>query len=549
MTEKKHPSVSGKGRAGRSLLVTGLVRNTEASLAADVARLGSALAGAGEIHWFLVESDSTDGTVAALQAQTRETANFRFVSLGFLEPDLPGRSERIAHCRNACLAEIRANPAYQDLDYVAVADFDGVNDLISAEAIASCWTRDDWDMCAANRLGPYYDVWALRHPIWSPGDCWDQARFLQAHGADSARAITAAVYAKMITLSPQAEWIEVDSAFGGLAIYRRAALDDGAYDGLTETGAIACEHVAFHADLRRAGRRLFINPALIGGGVNEHSRPALEQPGLESINLSPEQAMSVTAALLEGVPQCAGQVEELVAQARIRLQTDSPIVNSERALFGGLSTQQVFTKIYEEGHWGRSQAPGQAFYSGTGSHNTAVVGAYVQQLNSVFSQFARKPDVVDLGCGDFAVGSQLRGACRRYTACDIVEPLIAFNRRRYAALAVDFRVLDLTRDSLPPGDVCLVRQVLQHLSNAEIAAALPRLASTYRFLVISEHLPAQAQFIPNLDKPTGRDSRLPMNSGVVLTSPPFDLKPRSAHVLCEVVEGSGVIRTILYDMG
>jgi len=532
-----------------SLLVTGLVRNGAATLAADVARLGAALAGVGEIHWFLIESDSSDGTLAALEAQALATPNFRFRSLGALEPGLPQRSERIAHCRNACLAEIREHPAYREVDFVAVADFDGVNELISAEAIASCWTRSDWDMCAANRLGPYYDVWALRHPAWSPNDCWEQVRFLVAHGADPTRAESAAVHSRMITLPPQSDWIAVDSAFGGLAIYRREALSHGAYAGLTKDGGIVCEHVALHAALRSAGRRLFINPGLIGGGVNEHSRPALDQPDLNAISLSPEQALSVTASLLAGLPQYAGAVEQLTAQARAHLQTDSPVVNSERALFGGLSSRQIFTRIYEEGHWGRSSAPDQTFYSGTGSHDAAAVGAYVQALSTLFSQFARKPDVVDLGCGDFAVGSQLRAACRGYIACDIVEPLIAFNRERFAGLDVDFRALDLARDVLPPADVCLVRQVLQHLSNAEIAAALPQLAGRYRFLVVSEHLPADPNFIPNLDKPTGRDSRLQMKSGVVLTAAPFNFRPSGAHVLCEAMEGNGVIRTLLYELG
>ena len=35
-------------------------------------------------------------------------------------------------------------------------------------------------------------------------------------------------------------------------------------------------------------------------------------------------------------------------------------------------------------------------------------------------------------------------------------------------LDVDFRVLDITSDEIPPGDVCFVRQVLQHLSNQSI---------------------------------------------------------------------------------
>ena len=84
-----------------------------------------------------------------------------------------------------------------------------------------------------------------------------------------------------------------------------------------------------------------------------------------------------------------------------------------------------------------------------------------------------KPDVVDLDCGDFHVGSRLRCLCSGYVACDIVEPLIAFNAKTFEGLGVDFRTLDLTKDELPSGEVVFVRQVLQHLSNDDIARALP----------------------------------------------------------------------------
>lgn len=96
---------------------------------------------------------------------------------------------------------------------------------------------------------------------------------------------------------------------------------------------------------------------------------------------------------------------------------------------------------------------------------------------SSFLNALGKPDVVDLGCGDFKVGSQLRPWCGRYTACDVVPDLIAFNRTAFTQLDVDFRVLDMVEDPLPAGDVVFVRQVLQHLSNAAISKAIAKIAS------------------------------------------------------------------------
>jgi hypothetical protein len=84
------------------------------------------------------------------------------------------------------------------------------------------------------------------------------------------RALAIAIHSRMVSLSPKAQWIEVDSAFGGLAIYRREALLAGRYRGMTDAGPI-CEHVPLHAELRAQGYRIFINPALINARRTDHS--------------------------------------------------------------------------------------------------------------------------------------------------------------------------------------------------------------------------------------------------------------------------------------
>jgi hypothetical protein len=215
--------------------------------------------------------------------------------------------------------------------------------------------------------------------------------------------------------------------------------------------------------------------------------------------------------------------------------------------FAGLTTQQVFTKIYEEGAWGASNDPGQAFFSGSGSRADAIVETYVDAVGQFLRTLNHKPDVVDLGCGDFHVGSRLRSLCSGYVACDIVEPLIAFNAEKFATLGVDFRTLGFTKDEFPSGEVVFIRQVLQHLSNREIARALPKIQRQYRYLVLTEHVP-QAPFPHNLDKASGPDNRLDIDSGIVLTSPPFNLAALEHSVLCEAEEWGGIIRTILYRL-
>ena len=254
-----------------SVLVVGTVRNCAGQVGVQAARLASALAGFARVQWLLIESDSTDATVGRLQELAGRDGDFTYLSLGNLRERVPLRTERIAFCRNTYLDQLRTNERYAQADFVVVADFDGVNSLVTAEAVASCWRRDDWAVCAANQRGRYYDIWALRHTEWSPNDCWAQYRFLTRHGVSHAKAWSVCVRSRMIRIPREAPWIEVDSAFGGLAIYRRGALQQGRYVGSDAVGGECCEHLALHSELRAQGRRIFINPALVNGDSRDHT--------------------------------------------------------------------------------------------------------------------------------------------------------------------------------------------------------------------------------------------------------------------------------------
>lgn len=256
----------------RSVLVTGLVRNCARGIATELQRLQGVLQGFEKVQWLLVESDSHDDSLKVLEALSARMPGFRHVSLGALRGQRPLRTDRLAHCRNAYLEEIDHNPVYAGVQTVLVTDWDRVNTHLTSQGLRSCWARDGWDACMPNQAGPYYDVWALRHPEWSANDCFAAMRFLQRQGLTPERALREAVDSRMITISPQADWIEVDSAFGGMAVYRREALRGLRYQGLDAAGHETCEHVALHAQMRARGSRLFINPQFINAGWTEHTQ-------------------------------------------------------------------------------------------------------------------------------------------------------------------------------------------------------------------------------------------------------------------------------------
>jgi len=240
-------------------------------------------------------------------------------------------------------------------------------------------------------------------------------------------------------------------------------------------------------------------------------------------------------------------VKRCIPDALLAARKDYQI-SKLRDTFRTLSVKEAFTTIYTDALWGKSATTGGDFFSGSGSHQPNVVATYVSAVKAFLKSLDNKPSAVDLGCGDFSVGSQIRSLCGPYIACDVVEPLIERNKHMYRELDVDFRVVDITTDEVPSGDIAFIRQVFQHLSNDLILKALPTISSKFKYLLLTEHVPSSLEFIPNIDKPTGPDIRLDNASGVVVTSHPFNLKVARAEVLCEVLEGDSVIQTHLYEL-
>jgi SAM-dependent methyltransferase len=222
-----------------------------------------------------------------------------------------------------------------------------------------------------------------------------------------------------------------------------------------------------------------------------------------------------------------------------------------RRLNQNKTAEEVFTEIYSSNKWGGSRGE---FCSGSGSTNEEVVSQYISLIRQKsFSENFFGQAFVDLGCGDFRVGKHLIPLCSSYVGVDVVKPLIKRNQELYGGDKAAFLFLDIAKDQLPPGDVCFVRQVLQHLSNEQILAVVQKLA-VYKLVFITEHYPSDNDSIkPNKNKPHGDDIRAYDNSGVYLNEPPYNLSSEEFKEVLAVIgpnygNGSdpGVIRTFLY---
>lgn len=182
------------------------------------------------------------------------------------------------------------------------------------------------------------------------------------------------------------------------------------------------------------------------------------------------------------------------------------------------STREVFSEIYATGLWGGSRGE---FCSGSGS-TLEMTRDYCTTVRTFIEEHGIK-SVLDLGCGDFAVGRNLQvdGVC--YLGADIVPSLIQRNQQEFGSETTQFRCIDIIAQPLPEAELCLIRQVFQHLSNSQIVAVLEKLKE-FRYVIVTEHYPAHIEdSVPNHDKPHGGDTRIVDNSAVFLDHPPFNL--------------------------
>jgi len=274
----------------KKILIVGLARNLESHLTKSLGILLRSFEKDYDVTFYVVESDSTDRTTEILRETKNRLPIFQFVSLGNLRIEIPDRVERIRHCRNVYVQYIRANHSKLLWDFIAVADLDGINNGITARRIRAIRKFGlDWDVLACNQLAPYYDIYALRSKGWVEYDClravWSAQgeitkRFLSVKKRNYLKRWQAGwqgnqlrrkyIYSKMRFIPFWGQPFEVESAFGGIAIYKTSTFLSHDYS-LIEGDSSECEHITIHRKIVLNGGKIFIHPLFINGGWNEHS--------------------------------------------------------------------------------------------------------------------------------------------------------------------------------------------------------------------------------------------------------------------------------------
>jgi SAM-dependent methyltransferase len=127
--------------------------------------------------------------------------------------------------------------------------------------------------------------------------------------------------------------------------------------------------------------------------------------------------------------------------------------------------QEMFTRAYQSNEW----------HGGSGTGSTPETTVAYRRLIDRLIRTAQIKSVLDLGCGDWQFSRLIGWGGADYLGIDVVPEVIAANQLAYAGPGVRFVHADFRHTELPKADLVLVKDVLQHWSNAQVTAFLPRL--------------------------------------------------------------------------
>jgi len=175
-------------------------------------------------------------------------------------------------------------------------------------------------------------------------------------------------------------------------------------------------------------------------------------------------------------------------EIRIMLSTAAAAAATEK---GGLGMEAIFTAIYENRVWGDN---GQKEYRGTSGSGSDIEfnrTRYVPFLKGFIQEHGIRT-VVDLGCGDFRCGAlTYEGLDVQYTGYDTYRAVIEHHQAQTSLLPPSkytFHALDFyqERGQLVGGDLCILKDVLQHWSQKSIRTFLDDVIrrSLYRWILI-----------------------------------------------------------------
>jgi glycosyltransferase involved in cell wall biosynthesis len=163
--------------------------------------------------------------------------------------------------------------------------------------------------------------------------------------------------------------------------------------------------------------------------------------------------------------------------------------------------RKLFEQFYAKKIWG-------------GGSGESANPEFTKDYRLFLQNFLRQHNVrsvLDLGCGDWQFSRLMDWSGIEYTGIDAAQPVIESNQKNYAANNLRFIQGDINKMALPQADLAIIKDVLQHWSNAAILKLIPKLRNFPFVLLVNDF---QSR---NIDCQNGDWRRLNLNA------PPFNL--------------------------
>lgn len=272
-------------------VVVGCLKNSSVFLPSVFENLEKIAALFDEVSFIFIENDSLDPTKSVLAKWGQAQKSFKMFNLDGLDNYESNRTLRLEIARNAYISAIQQDKAFHHFDYMIVIDMDDrgaypLNKDSMISALEFLEKKPEHAAVFANQPVKYYDLWALRHPQLCPFDFWHEVLSTALHVSSDQEAFDQ-VYNKVLKSIPiDMGPIEVESAFGGLGIYKICFVlnNKSRYIGheykyfigesMVFSKLQTCEHVSFHQGISSQGGQMFILPYLVNSDQDTGFNPS-----------------------------------------------------------------------------------------------------------------------------------------------------------------------------------------------------------------------------------------------------------------------------------
>jgi hypothetical protein len=154
---------------------------------------------------------------------------------------------------------------------------------------------------------------------------------------------------------------------------------------------------------------------------------------------------------------------------------------------------EVFQNIYETSKWGNNKDPLYKGSSGKGSSIDFNM-QYIRSLKNIIrNSNGNIRQIIDLGCGDWRCGRAIYDELMNdprlnieYMGYDAYVGVVSANRERYPDYNFEHADIFNDREKLVGGDMCILKDVIQHWNNRDLNTMLQYLCESrkYKYILI-----------------------------------------------------------------